>query len=220
MRRLLSAIAAAGFALVAAPVTGHAQAGPNRPPRLPSPHPVAAAAAEARPADPNARIRLDVTGLTPRTVTAETPGTVSVSGTITNTGDRRIDQVQVRLQRGDALASEDKLRSVLRDPPSAERASSRWTPVVDSLNPGESRPFQVEAPLQGGASSSLQVGEPGIYPLMVNVNGQPDHGGQARLGAMSTLLPVLSVPGGPPPLVGPPPRPIWSRRNQAPPGST
>ncbi|GDY30918.1 DUF6049 family protein [Gandjariella thermophila] len=226
MSRLLAAIVAAGFALVSSPVT--AQAGTDRPVRAPSAAPAAARVDQRPPADAllpgraagrpaempvaaanqsgaASRIHLEVTGLTPRTVTADGPPTVVVTGKVTNTGDRRIDDVAVRLQRGDAVTTEDRLRAVLRDPPPAERASSRWVPVAALLEPGQSQPFRVEAPLQGAQSGSLQIGERGVYPLMVNVNGQPDHGGQARLAVLSTLLPVLSLPGGPP--AGKPPNP-------------
>ena len=36
-----------------------------------------------------------------------------------------------------------------------------------------------------------------MYPLLVNVNGKPEFGDQARLAAVSIPLPVMSVPGGP-----------------------
>lgn len=51
-------------------------------------------------------------------------------------------------------------------------------------------------PLRGTEPTSLEIEQPGIYPILANVNGRPDYGGQARLAALSTLLPVLGVPGG------------------------
>jgi hypothetical protein len=197
VRRLLAAVAAAGFALGFAPFT--AQAGAAGPARAQSPLPAAAEPATPRQADTAGRVHLEITGLTPRTVTSDGPPTVVVTGTVRNTGDRRLDDVSVRLQRGDPVTTEDRLRAVLRDPPSAEHAPSHWVSVAGSLQPGQSQPFRVEVPIQGGQSGSLQITQRGVYPLLVNVNGQPDHGSPARLAALSTLLPVLSLPGGPPP---------------------
>ncbi|MFC7618409.1 hypothetical protein ACFQV2_38655 [Actinokineospora soli] len=51
-----------------------------------------------------------------------------------------------------------------------------------------------------------------MYPLALNLNGVPDFGTTERLGSLSTLLPVLSVPGGPavdPPATPTPLTVIW-----------
>ena len=44
---------------------------------------------------------------------------------------------------------------------------------------------------------SLDISEPGVYPLLVNVNGTPDYGEPARLDDARFLLPVLGVPARP-----------------------
>jgi len=71
--------------------------------------------------------------------------------------------------------------------------------LPDALGPGGSAPFRVDVPLRGGGPlDSLQIGQPGVYPLLVNLNGRPDFGGRARLAAVRLLLPVLGLPASGP----------------------
>ncbi|WP_425584530.1 DUF6049 family protein [Tomitella cavernea] len=56
--------------------------------------------------------------------------------------------------------------------------------------------FTLSLPLNDPATRSLEIAEPGVYPLLVNVNGTPDYGGRARLDDARFLLPVLSLPAG------------------------
>ena len=44
------------------------------------------------------------------------------------------------------------------------------------------------------AKPSLGIDQPGIYPVLVNVNGTPDYGAPARLDNARFLLPVVGVP--------------------------
>ena len=44
---------------------------------------------------------------------------------------------------------------------------------------------------------SLRIDKPGVYPVLVNVNGTPDYGAPARLDDARFLLPVLGVPPEP-----------------------
>src|SRR5699024_8322179 len=48
----------------------------------------------------------------------------------------------------------------------------------------------------GRPGTDLQLTEPGVYPLLVNVNGTPVGGTPARLHDARTLLPVLDAPTG------------------------
>ena len=43
----------------------------------------------------------------------------------------------------------------------------------------------------------MNITTPGVYPLLVNVNGTPDYGAPARLDATRFLLPVTGVPQAP-----------------------
>ncbi|HYQ66849.1 DUF6049 family protein [Actinophytocola sp.] len=140
-----------------------------------------------------ALIDLDVDSLSPRVVTSATQ-TITIKGKVTNTGDRRLDQVTVRLQRGNAVASDRELRDIKNQ---ETNFAGPFQEVSKRLEPGDSTEFTVGIPVSGPNRTTLSIGEPGVYPLLVNVNGRPDYSGAARLGAVSIALPVLSVPGGP-----------------------
>jgi uncharacterized protein DUF6049 len=140
------------------------------------------------------RMELTVDKLSPRVVTAAT-ASVTVTGRITNIGDRRIDEIRVRLQRGEAIESDRALREV-RDQ-TTDAAVGDFRDVSKTLQPGDSTNFSVTIPVRGDGRT-LDIDEAGVYPVLVNVNGRPDYSGQARLAAVSIPLPVLSVPGGGP----------------------
>jgi hypothetical protein len=160
--------------------------------------PVVPAAADpigdpAQPSGGTPALRLEVDSLTPRVVTAATPK-LTVTGRITNTGDRRVDDVQVKVQRGEPVESDAQLRDLAKL--ETDSGSSPFVDVAGSLDQGDTRTFKVVVPVRG-AKDSLGFTEPGVYPALVNVNGQPEFGGLARLAAVSLPLPVLSIPGGP-----------------------
>ncbi|WP_018684264.1 DUF6049 family protein [Actinokineospora enzanensis] len=154
------------------------------------------------------RLRVDLDELSPRVVEAGTQ-TVTISGRVTNTSDRKVEHVDVRLQRGDVIDDELGLRSALGDPQRLDAVSrpvvsSTFKPVTDALDRGQTVPFTITVGL-GQDKDALRLDQPGIYPLVLNFNGIPDYGRTERLGALSTLLPVLSVPGGG--MVNPPAQP-------------
>lgn len=140
------------------------------------------------------RMELTVDELVPRVVTSATQE-VTVSGRVTNTGDRRIEDVSVRLQRGEAIESDRELRDVQNQP--TDTAAGTFQDVSKALEPGDSADLSVTIPVRGDGKT-LGIEEPGVYPLLVNVNGTPDYSDPARLTAVSIPLPVLSVPGGGP----------------------
>lgn len=134
---------------------------------------------------------LRIDELSPRVVTSATQA-VTVTGTVANTGDRRIEDIGVRLQRGEAIDSDRALREVRNQP--TDTAAGDFQDVSRTLEPGDSTKLSVTIPIRG-AGPTLAIDQPGVYPLLVNVNGRPDYGDQARLAAVSIPLPVLSVPG-------------------------
>ncbi|MGH3437057.1 MAG: DUF6049 family protein [Sciscionella sp.] len=143
------------------------------------------AAADSQPGNGTPhRIQLNIDHFSPQVVK---PGTtqVTVTGTVTNVGDRDIHEVEVRLQSGDPVQSSSQLRTALTGTSDPERAHSLFQRLSDELRPGQTVPLRLRVPL-----SVLQISEPGVYPLLVNVNGRPDYGGTARLAAVSLLLPV------------------------------
>lgn len=145
------------------------------------------------------RLRVDLDQLLPRVVDA-TAQAVTVTGSITNTGDRKVERIEARLQRGAVLDTEAGLRAALNDPQNTDalrraQVNSDFQPISDRLEPGQSTAFSLSVPL-GPARGALRLDKPGVYPVALNFNGVPEFGGSARVGALSTLLPVLAVPGG------------------------
>ncbi|WP_410608996.1 DUF6049 family protein [Amycolatopsis sp. lyj-109] len=152
----------------------------------------ALAGATVAQAQEGARLRIDLAGLSPRVITTSTT-TLTVTGTVTNTGDRRIAKPQVRLQVGDRTTTERGVGDVLSGAVVRDTPLTEFTPVADVLEPGQSAPLNITVPLTGTRAD--RFARPGVYPLLVNVNGTPEFGGAARLGAVSMLLPVLAGPG-------------------------
>jgi hypothetical protein len=152
----------------------------------------ALAGATVAHAEEGARLRVELNELNPRVITASTT-TLTVTGTVTNTGDRKVTRPQVRLQVGDRQTTERGIGDVLSGAVIKDSPLTEFTNVADVLEPGQSAPLNITVNLTG--SHAAQFGRPGVYPLLVNVNGTPEFGGPARLGAVSMLMPVLSGPG-------------------------
>ncbi|EME15529.1 DUF6049 family protein [Rhodococcus triatomae] len=149
--------------------------------------------------DPQSRqfLELSVDTVTPTTVTTSSSPTVTVTGTVTNIGDRAVTDVQVRLQRAPAVDSSEELRTVLDASQDQFDVVGPFTQIHDELTVGQSARFTVALPLRSTETTSLDIDEPGVYPLLVNVNGTPEYGGAARLDDARFLLPVLGVPADP-----------------------
>ena len=81
--------------------------------------------------------------------------------------------------------------------------TDQYEPVADfltvssELQRGHKVGFTLSAPLRSLTKPSLAIGKPGVYPLLVNVNGTPDYGEPARLDNARFLLPVVGVPPDP-----------------------
>ncbi|WP_103340233.1 DUF6049 family protein [Amycolatopsis sp. CA-126428] len=150
------------------------------------------AGATVAQAQEGARLRVDLAGLSPRVITSSTT-TLTVTGTVTNTGDRRVTRPQVRLQVGDRATTERGVGDVLSGAVVRDNPLTDFTSVADVLEPGQSAPLTITVPLTGPRANRFSL--PGVYPLLVNVNGTPEFGGPARLGAVSMLMPVLAGPG-------------------------
>ncbi|MBE7160919.1 MAG: hypothetical protein INR72_06700, partial [Williamsia herbipolensis] len=182
VRRVLVAAVAVVIALLAPGVVSAAPAGtsPGQTTRFPE-------AAQF--------VDLSLQSVTPSTVTASSPATVTVTGTLTNVGDRDVRDLVVRLQRGESVSSGADTRTSLTLDPAQYETTTPFTTVGGTLKPGARVTFSVTVPLAGGPGRpGLGIDRPGVYPLMVNLNGTPDYGSAARLDDTRTLLPVLAVP--------------------------
>ncbi len=168
-----------------------AMAVPLAPPAAAAPVPPAAPVA-ADPADdatdPERPVRIDVSRFEPRTVT---PGSlITVTMTLTNTGTVPIDELNVRLQRGDALVSRADLAADDADPDPASTVVLPFQAVPERLAAGEevSVTYTVD-------SAELRLDRDGVYPVLLNVNGSID-GDTRRVGELSTYVvqqPLLPV---------------------------
>lgn len=170
--RLLAAVVALLLAVVpiAAPAIADAQ-----PPTLPF-------------------LTVQIDGITPEIVTTTSDPMVTVTGTIRNVGDRAVRDVVVRLERAGAVASSTALRTDLAGNVDQYQPVADFITIAPEMARGQEVPFRLGYPLRSADHSSLDITEPGVYPVMVNVNGTPDYGSPARLDDSRFLLPVLGVP--------------------------
>ncbi|HKS48807.1 MAG TPA: DUF6049 family protein [Amycolatopsis sp.] len=140
------------------------------------------------------RLKLNITQLTPRVIN-NSATTLTIAGTVTNIGDRRISDLQVRLELGSKLTTERQLRSAMTGAVASPESMSKFVEIQPSvLAPGQTGQLNVTVKLDGSANN-LRISSAGIYPLLVNVNGTPDYGRAARLSPLSLLLPVVGAPG-------------------------
>lgn len=139
-------------------------------------------------------LELRVDAVTPTAVTTTTSPVVTVTGTVTNVGDRPVTDIGVRLQRAAAVDSSEKLRTALDLDQGEFDTVGPFVSIAESLQQGDRKQFTLSLPLRAQGGSSLDITEPGVYPLLVNVNGSPAYGGQARLDDARFLLPVLGLP--------------------------
>ncbi|MCY7342235.1 MAG: DUF6049 family protein, partial [Pseudonocardia sp.] len=146
-------------------------------------------------ADTGGPLRLVLDDITPRVVTTGGPGALTVTGTLTNTGDTPVEDLVVRVQRGDPLETEGELRDALGGTAPTDAVAPQFVPVAGSLPPGGTAPVRLTVALRGDPQASLALVRTGVHELLVNVNGVPRGGARARLAAVRLLLPVLSLPG-------------------------
>lgn len=142
-------------------------------------------------------LQLHIDSITPETVTTTTEPTVTVSGTVTNVGDRPVHDIMVRLEHAPAVTSSTGLRTELTGGVDQYEAVANFVTVAPELAQGQHMPFTLSYPVRSADSPSLRIDQPGIYPALVNVNGTPDYGAPARLDDARFLLPVLGVPADP-----------------------
>ena len=137
-------------------------------------------------------LRLD--SVTPDVVTTSSDPRVTVTATVTNVGDRPVRDVVARLEHGVLLTSSSDLRASLDSTWEQYDSVGEFITVATELGRGQAVGFTLSVPIRSGPQPSLGITAPGVYPLLVNVNGTPDYGEPARLDATRFLLPVTGVP--------------------------
>ncbi|HEV3357796.1 MAG TPA: DUF6049 family protein [Pseudonocardiaceae bacterium] len=146
-------------------------------------------------------LRLDVDSITPQVIEATNSGnnTVQVTATITNVSTRTISHLLSQLRIGVAATSEQAVAAGM----AGEVVPNSGTPfenVAGQLEPGQHDTITMTVPISG--PNGLAITKPGVYPMLINIDGTPDYGRQARLATDSVLLPVRSVPGSSTPNLG------------------
>jgi hypothetical protein len=150
------------------------------------------AAAGEPAATPFVRVRIDQ--VTPDVVTTTSPPVVTVSGMVTNIGDRPVRDVMVRLEHAGAVTASAGLRTSLDGGTDQYQPAADFLTIAPELQRGQEASFTLSAPLRSSTKASLGIEQPGIYPVLVNVNGTPDYGTPARLDNARFLLPVVGAP--------------------------
>ncbi|KUI22225.1 hypothetical protein AU193_18405 [Mycobacterium sp. GA-1285] len=142
-------------------------------------------------------IKIRVDRVTPDVVTTTSEPVVTVAGAVLNVGDRPVRDVVVRLENAAAVRTSTGLRTNLTGDVDQFEPVGDFVRLSPELARGQEIPFTLSYPLRSADRPSLSIDEPGVYPLMVNVNGTPDYGEPARLDDARFLLPVLGVPPAP-----------------------
>jgi hypothetical protein len=125
-------------------------------------------------------VRIDVGRFEPRAVT---PGAmVTVTGTLTNTGESAITDLSVRLQRGAVRTTREELAAAAADPDPSTTVQPPFQNVADELPPGGHLEFSYTV-----GSDELQLDQDGVYPVLLNLNGTVD-GHDERVGELPTFL--------------------------------
>ncbi|WP_433681670.1 DUF6049 family protein [Nocardia sp. CA-119907] len=155
--------------------------------------------AAAQPTTPNSSsspkfLKLTLDSVNPSAVTTTSDPILTVAGTVTNIGDRVVEDISVRIQRAAAVATPSALRSTLRLDQVNYDVTGPFEDVAERLSPGQRKQFTISIALHSASSAALDITKPGVYPLLLNVNGEPAYGTQARLDDARFLLPVLGVP--------------------------
>jgi hypothetical protein len=156
---------------------------------------VSTAAAGEPGANPFVQVRIDQ--VSPQVATTTSEPVVTVAGTVTNIGDRPVHDLMLRLERAPAVPTSTGLRTNLDGDTDQYEAAMDFATVSPVLQRGQKTKFTLSAPMRSAGKHSLDITAPGVYPLLVNVNGTPDYGEPARLDNARFLLPVLGVPPDP-----------------------
>ncbi|WP_069164961.1 hypothetical protein [Nocardia altamirensis] len=141
-------------------------------------------------------VKLTLDSVTPTAVTTTSDPVLTVAGTLTNIGDRVVENIRVRMQRAAAITTPSNLRATLQLEENSYDLQAPFQAIATELKPFERKQFSMRIPLRqgSGSSTSLAINEPGVYPLLLNVNGKPDYGVESRLDDARFLLPVLGLP--------------------------
>lgn len=146
-------------------------------------------------AAPSGGLRLELSDVSPRVVTADGPTTLTITGTLVNDGPDTVTDLEIRVQRGNPLTTEGQVRDALDGQAATDAVAPQFTPLADVLGPSSQVSVSLTVPLRGSSPTGLALSAKGVDELLVNVNGKPAGAARARVAAARMLLPVLGLPG-------------------------
>ncbi|MGP9723149.1 hypothetical protein ACT3SZ_03920 [Corynebacterium sp. AOP40-9SA-29] len=189
--RTLACVAVAAVGLAAAPLAA-GQDGQDAP-DAPDAQGAQAAAwsnPEARSADPDSGVELEILGQQPATVTGD--GALDLRIRVTNNSDQDVSGLQLRTQHQNAVAAPEGVATSLI----ANQGEYPWVGAFQQLDgqlsPGENRQFRLTVPVDGraGSLSGLGLDGPGVYPLLLNLNADLGDAGTSFVAATRTTVTV------------------------------
>ena len=151
----------------------------------------------ADPTAPTQFLNVRIDTVTPDVVTAASEPALTVVATVTNVGDRPVRDIVARLERAGVVGSSTGLRTAVDPNVSDYQAVGEFVTVAGELDRGQAAAVTFTVPIRSGSPQSLGIDAPGVYPLLINVNGTPDYGSPARLDEDRFLLPVTGAPAAP-----------------------
>src|SRR5438270_375686 len=86
-------------------------------------------------------------------------------------GDRPVHDVMIRLEHAPAVPASTGLRTDLDGDTDQYQTAMDFATVSPELQRGQQAKFSLSAPMRSVTNHSLDVAAPGVYPLLVNVNG-------------------------------------------------
>ncbi|MBI8989722.1 hypothetical protein [Corynebacterium meridianum] len=132
-----------------------------------------------------------------------------VSVTIVNRSNEVVEDLSLRLQRANAVADTAAARLALTDDQSAYGYTGPFTDVPTPLRPGASVTIGLPLDTTPDSPAGLGIGEPGVYPVMINLNGRPGEGIIRYLTSERFLLAVDDPDAAPHPSVAPGITMLW-----------
>lgn len=150
---------------------------------------------EARSADPDSGVDLEILGQEPARVTAD--GALDLRVRVTNGSDGELADLQLRTQRQDPLGEPDQVARSLMSNQGEYPWVGAFQPLDGSLGPGEQRQFRLTVPMdsRAGSLSGLGLTGPGVYPLMLNLNADLNGAGTSFVAATRSTVTVSGETG-------------------------
>lgn len=150
---------------------------------------------EARSADPESGVSLEILGQQPATVTDS--GALDLRIRVTNSSDQELSGLQLRTQHQNAVDAPDGVATSLMSNQGEYPWVGPFQQLDGTLDPGEERQFRLTVPVDGraGSLSGLGLDGPGVYPLLLNLNADLGGSGTSFVAATRTTVTVTETDG-------------------------